>query len=757
MKKRLTLAVSACLAVAISCSSDPLEIRDSTLKSGDALMAQGKVAEAVIEYRKAVQADGTSAEARVKLGDAFLQQNDVRLAAEQLVRAADLKPDDVTLHLKAGRALLAVGAFSDAQARAEKILAADPTNMDGHILKGNALGGLRDFERAIAEIQTAIQFNPAEAAGYGHLGAVLTAKGDARAAEEAFKRAIVADPKSVNLHLALANLYWSTARTREAETAIQTALQVDPGNLLANQFLAALLLGSRRTAEAEAPLKMVAERTGKPEDRIVLADYYAQARRMADAEAIYREVSSGATRHASTARLRLAALGLTRGDREGAYREIEAVLSKEPAHVEALSGRAHLQLQDGKLAEALASARMAVAAGPQSPAAHYMHGLVLLGHYQTEEARTAFETALQASPAFAPASVELARLALSERRFDDAVRHAQAAIDRVPRYPAAHLLLVRAHLASGNAAGAEPSLRVMERNVPDSPELAAELGRLRLLKGDRAGARSAFESVLTKDPANATAVEGLIRLDLADKRRTQARSRLDAAVAKARPDGEIHLVAARLYAVDFDDRAAAEASVKRALEANPNDLQAFDTLARVYAAANNLPAATVEFERLAERRPKSVGHHTAVGVLHQLQGNLDKSRAAYERALAIDARAGVAANNLAGLYADRNENLDVALELARTAKAALPRSHEVDDTLGWLYYKKGRGPEAVKTLKAAVSGQPDNAIYLYHFGAAQALVLDRAGARQSLERALKLQSNFPGADDARKILDSLKN
>ena len=757
MRKRLILALTACLAVGIGCRSDPAEIRDTRLSNGDALIAQGKDAEAIIEYRAAVQADGMSADARAKLGEAYLKQNDVRLAAEQLVRAADLRPNDVTLHLKAGRALLAAGAFADAQARADKILAIAPSNMDGHILKGNALGGLRDFERAIAEIQTAVELDPARAEGYGHLGAVLTAKGDARAAEAAFKRATQADPASVNAHLALANLYWSTNRTSEAEAAIRTALKIDPNDLLANQFLAALLLGSRRAAEAETPLKMVAERSGKPEDRVVLADYYAQAQRMRDAEAIYREVAAGDSKHASTARLRLASLGLSRGDRESAYREIDAVLLKHPAHVEALSGRAHLQLQDGRLSDALVSARAAVAAGPQSAAAHYMHGLVLVAHYQTEEARSAFETALQASPAFAPASVELARIALSEQRFADAVRHAQAAIDRVPRYAAAHLLLVRAHLASGNPAGAEPSLRVMERNVPDSPELGAELGRLRLLKGDRAGARASFESVLGKDPANATAVEGLVRLDLSEKRRAQARGRLDTAVAKARPDGEIHLVAARLYATDFDDRVAAEASVKRALDANPNDLQAFDTLARIYAAANNLPAATAEFEKLAERRPKSVGHHTAVGVLHQLQGNLDKSRAAYERALAIDARAGVAANNLAGLYADRNENLDVALELAKTAKAALPQSHEVDDTLGWLFYKKGQGPDAVKTLKAAVAAQPDNALYLYHLGAAQALARDRAGARQSLERALKLQSNFPGADDARKILDSLKN
>ena len=78
-----------------------------------------------------------------------------------------------------------------------------------------------------------------------------------------------------------------------------------------------------------------------------------------------------------------------------------------------------------------------------------------------------------------------------------------------------------------------------------------------------------------------------------------------------------------------------------------------------------------------------------VGMLLYMQGKLDDAKAAYEKVLAIDPKSPAAANNLAQIYVDRNENLDVALQLAQTAKAGLPNSHEVDDTLGWIYYKKG--------------------------------------------------------------------
>ena len=86
----------------------------------------------------------------------------------------------------------------------------------------------------------------------------------------------------------------------------------------------------------------------------------------------------------------------------------------------------------------------------------------------------------------------------------------------------------------------------------------------------------------------------------------------------------------------------------------------------------------------------------------------------------------------------------------------MPKSHEVDDTLGWAYYKKGHAGPAVVALRSAVAAQPDNPLYLYHLGAAYALAHDTANARQTLGKLLQRQQSFDGADDARRILASVK-
>jgi Flp pilus assembly protein TadD len=295
----------------------------------------------------------------------------------------------------------------------------------------------------------------------------------------------------------------------------------------------------------------------------------------------------------------------------------------------------------------------------------------------------------------------------------------------------------------------------MAAQFPDSPVVQAEVARLRLARGDRAGARRALTDALASGPGNAAAVEGLVVIELQDKRKDAARRRLDDAVASAPGNAELQLLATRLYATTFGDTAAAERAVRRAIDADDGNLGAFDMLARLHVAKDDLPAATKEFERLAEKQPRSVASHTAVGLLHHLQGNLDNAKAGYERALALNPRSPTAANNLAQLYADRNENLDVALQLALTAKAGLPTAHEVDDTIGFLYCRKGQGELALPPLKAAVAAQPSNPAYLYHLGLAHALLKDRTSARQALEKALAA-GPFEGADDARRMLESLK-
>ena len=112
-------------------------------------------------------------------------------------------------------------------------------------------------------------------------------------------------------------------------------------------------------------------------------------------------------------------------------------------------------------------------------------------------------------------------------------------------------------------------------------------------------------------------------------------------------------------------------------------------LATLYLKQQKLDQALAQFENLAKMQPRSVGAHTMVANILAQQHKLAEAQKRYEQVIEINPRAAVAANNLAWLYAESGNNLDVALQLAQTAKQEMPRLVQPDDTIGWIYYKKG--------------------------------------------------------------------
>jgi Tfp pilus assembly protein PilF len=106
------------------------------------------------------------------------------------------------------------------------------------------------------------------------------------------------------------------------------------------------------------------------------------------------------------------------------------------------------------------------------------------------------------------------------------------------------------------------------------------------------------------------------------------------------------MLAARRYAATKNVQRAEEL-LRRVIETDPTYLRAYGALAQLYVAQNRLEEALAEFEELARRDSKPVGALTFAGFLLERQGKLNAARTRFERALQVDPRAAVAANNLA--------------------------------------------------------------------------------------------------------------
>lgn len=76
------------------------------VKRADDYAAKKDFANAIVEYRSALQQDPKLGTARLRLGDIYAQISDGQNAYREYVRAADTMPDNVDAQLKAGALLL---------------------------------------------------------------------------------------------------------------------------------------------------------------------------------------------------------------------------------------------------------------------------------------------------------------------------------------------------------------------------------------------------------------------------------------------------------------------------------------------------------------------------------------------------------------------------------------------------------------------------------------------------------------------------
>jgi tetratricopeptide (TPR) repeat protein len=215
------------------------------------------------------------------------------------------------------------------------------------------------------------------------------------------------------------------------------------------------------------------------------------------------------------------------------------------------------------------------------------------------------------------------------------------------------------------------------------------------------------------------------------------------------------MLAARTYAATGDLRTS-EQLLRRVVTTDPTYLAAYALLGQLYAKQGRLDEALTEFDALAQRDSKPVAALTMTGIVLEAQGKGAAARERYERVIELDGSAPVAANNLAWMYAQSNDKLDRALELAQTARRGLPKTPEVSDTLGFVFYKKGLLPQAVDALRSAVEADAGNPGYQYHLGLALAKSGEKTAAAEHLTRALALKPDFDGSADAREQLRSLR-
>ena len=174
--------------------------------------------------------------------------------------------------------------------------------------------------------------------------------------------------------------------------------------------------------------------------------------------------------------------------------------------------------------------------------------------------------------------------------------------------------------------------------------------------------------------------------------------------------------------------------------------QFFD--ASVLLAHSKSDDAITPLQGLLKDAPQFAGAHYFLGVAYLQKQQLPQARAAIADAVKFNPQLSDARTALAQIHLAEG-SMDLALEQAQAAVQINQRNVQAAVISGTAYLF------TISLLKEATDKLPNEPLVHYHLGMVRAKTGDPTVAKHSLQRAFKLNQQFPGADEAKKTMARL--
>ncbi|MEE4384470.1 MAG: XrtA/PEP-CTERM system TPR-repeat protein PrsT [Pseudomonadales bacterium] len=720
---------SAALGVALAAGGRLDEARAVLLEviEKDAAIAEAQLAMARIERaqgRVGLARDYArgATEAAPEDDQAWLLLGELELAAEDPSRALEAfrKADEHTFGGNAAprfgivRAQLALGNLEEAEEILSGVLQTAPDQPIANFLLARLKLVQEDEEAALSALDSVLAALPTHLPSRYLRGALRLRRGDLARALEDLERVVVAEPSNLQARLLAAGIHSREGRAQRALDVLLPGLEYVEGSPLAAQYYAALgqtQLRSDRSTEGLANL-----------ERAIAIDP-----------------------DAADIRTQLAVARLVSGESALAEVELEKVIDLSSSFPGSNELLILIQLREGRVDEALASARRFVEASPERSIAHNLLGAALFASQDLSAAERSFRQALEVDPQFEPAYLNLSRLAEVGGDRDEALAWVQRLLEQNPTSPAAFQRWQEV------VAEEDPSALIAELREAVAADDSGSANRLllaRLLRGE-GDVQGAFDTLFADevDPGSSTRI---------------LRARGEVAMLAGKP--ELAVEAFRALRAALPEDQAARAQLAGALAASgdlPNALRVVEAgLAEAEAPSAgllgllvtlSLQAGDIEGAERAFQRLEPVAVPEAAGAVAELEGDLriaqqrlGESEGAYRTALGE----AVTRERIQKLYRvlrlqDRADDAAAVLEEWLDARP--------DDLGSWLLLGEtriamGQVPEAIEAYERVRAAAPDNPVMLNNL----AWLYGETGNPDAIEvarRALAVAPDAPAIQD----------
>tara|TARA_R110002049_G_scaffold150185_5_gene313327 strand:- start:1221 stop:3725 length:2505 start_codon:yes stop_codon:yes gene_type:complete len=825
------------------------------------VLAQVLVALGELDRLEALSADGLDSQSRSTLlaakGIAKLYQQDMEEGAELIDAASESQPASNYAKVAIARLSMVRGNPEEAREQLKQVFQDDRKYAPAWILKG-------DIERAEGESQKAMQaysqainltknkFEPLlnRAMVRIDMGKFEGAENDLNRLQRGYKSA----ETHPGVQFALGLVYIQAKKINEASEAMQkasefpknypeslyylAAIHADKGQSekalnLVNQYLlmkpenpagsklaARLELGKKNFQSAERLLLPVLQQDGTDVDALnLLANArLGQGKNDSGIDLLTKIVELKPK--SNDAKARLGAAYLASGNEELGIETLQAILEKSPSYDNADTLIVMYYLGQEDIPSAIQAASEYTKRNPKAKS-YVLLARTHLVNDDKDQAKAAFDKALELKPGDPISGISLAEYALADKDYDAARGYYQQVLEHDPAHMETRMRVAATYAMEGKDKEMLDSLDATLAAYPRAMEPRLVKARYFIARGEMEKAIPLFEALSEEQREHPDALETIATFELTTSRFNQAVGTISRLIDKKPNIADYHFMKSRAYA-GLGEQEKMSAELNRTLELNPAHFGAKVAVARMALLSDDTPLfeeKLTELKKVAPQSPEVIqldvayasksgdnkrakelleglferepttGNVIALASLRQSSGNLEGAIVQLETWVDTNPEDVTARAKLAEVYGSNNQVDKVMLQCreilklepdnivalnnlawyllesdpkesmqyAERAVALAPDSSAVLDTLALAQLENKKLDEARKTIDRALNISPKSADIRFHEAKIRAAEGDSSGAIVAITSLLNRDEDFSQRDEAEAFLEKLRS
>lgn len=792
---RFVFVVFGILTLGLSACDSPEEKAQAYYQNALQLFEEENFEKADLEFRNALQLDPNIADAWYHLALVEEKNGKIRQYAGDLFKTIELDANHVGAQVRLAKIMLFSGRPDEAREKTKLVKRLAPENPDvwslqaaiflqdkentkaleaaakaialekGHVeaslvIAVEALSS-KAYDKALSVIAESRKIHPENVPLLLTKMRVFEFKKDKTGIEETFRELITIDPDNRQFRTNLTRFYLSEGSQNKAEAEIRSIAAENPEDTNAKLDIVRYLQSVSGTEVAKAELaKLIKEQPAEYIYQLALAEMHLLERDVESAKATLQAVitAAGTDEDGLNARVKLAELLLREGKIDDVNKLIEETLTVDNRNLQALTMRAALALDAGRIEDGITDLRSALKDQPDNSRAtlllaraHEMNGAV-------ELADDRFDAAVKMSSGGPAESLQYAQFLIRRTNYDRSVRILQQSLKTAPKNRPLLTALAQVYLIQENWKGAEEIAGYLKQVDKDDPLSDQILGRSYAGQNDLEKSIEAFKSAQETLPNGVNTLVALTRLYVSQGKSEEAIKFLEEIVAAAPENYPAYLLIAQLQSASGNTDEAIKI-YEKVISESPQYESSYYALFTNYVRNRDFVAAQNILDRGLKAIPNNYTLMMSQAGLYEIQEQYKEAISVYEEILKARPNVDVVANNLASLMStiyDDEENLRLAYTYAkRFRSSSVPH---FQDTLGWIHYKLGEFELATELLEDAVEKLPDFGTLRYHLGMSYLAENRKDKAKEEFSQAVEVgkSKSFLELDEAQRQLELLK-